>query len=56
MLEIGKNISVFKNSFPYSADVKPTVNENQLHNVLCLHLSMLSLCVYCDLHVYFIVA
>ena len=28
ILEIDKNIFVFKNSFPYSADVKPTVNKN----------------------------
>ena len=28
ILDIGKNIPVFKNSFPYSADVKHTVNKN----------------------------
>ena len=27
ILEISKNISIFKNSFPYSANVKPTVNK-----------------------------
>ena len=28
ILDTGKNIPVFKNSFPYSADVKHTVNKN----------------------------
>ena len=28
IFEIGKNIFVFKNDVPYSADVKPTVNKN----------------------------
>ena len=28
ILEIAKYISVFRNIFPYSADVKPKVNKN----------------------------
>ena len=31
VLKKAKNVSVFNNSFPYSADVKPTVNKNQFY-------------------------
>ena len=37
MLEKGKNINVFNNSFPYSADVNPTVNKNRFDFINWLH-------------------
>ena len=45
ILELGKNIFVFKDDFPYSADAKPTV-----WFYLLAPYSMLSLCVYYDLY------
>ena len=36
IVDKGKNISVSKNSFPYSADAKPTANKNQFDFVYCL--------------------
>ena len=54
ILEIGKNISAYRNSFPYWADVKPLILKTGL--ILssackkCMHLSMLSVCVHYDLY------
>ena len=58
----GKNISVYKNSFPYSADVKPTVNNyrfdfiqfikaHELEHAIFMCI-LLSVCEYNDLKVY----
>ena len=41
--EVAKNVS--KNSFPYSADVKHTVNKNQSDFIFWLHLA-------CSVYVY----
>ena len=49
--EIGKTYFCFQKQFPYSADVKPIVNKDQLDFIYLLApLSMLSLCVKCNLY------
>ena len=45
-LKKAKNLPAFKNSFPYSADDKPTVNKNWFDFVQF----MLSVCGYYDLN------
>ena len=42
---MANNIFAFKNSFPYSADVKPTVNKNRFYFIYWLHRA-------CSLYVY----
>ena len=50
ILELGKNISFYRIRYTYSADVKPTENKTQFEFIYCMHLRMLSLCVYFDLY------